>query len=177
MITSETSLPELAVLVSEELARHEISAVLTGGAAVTIWTNGRYTSYDLDFISPAAEKAIRSAMAGLGFIKRGKDYVHAKTKFFVEFPTGPLAVGQALATSADTFQLKKAGGSIRIISPTFSVMDRLAQYFYWNDRGALDQAVAVAVTNAIDWGRIEAWAKAEGVASQLAAVRLRFAKR
>lgn len=176
MIHDRTSLTELAGIVSSALQRHGIDAVLTGGGAVVIWTGQEGQSFDLDFVSPASDKKLRAVMGELGFDKRGKDYIHPGTKFFVEFPSGPLAVGQALANEGDSVTFKVGRRSIRVVSPTFCVMDRLAQYFHWNDRSALDQAVAVAEKHPVNFARIQSWATAEGMTGKLETFRRRLPK-
>lgn len=176
MIHGRTRLTELAGIVSSALHRHGIDAVLTGGGAVVVWTGHEGHSFDLDFISPAPDTELRAVMAALGFEKRGKDYIHPETKFFVEFPSGPLAVGQALAREGDSISIRCDRRTLRIISPTFCVMDRLAQYFHWKDRSALDQAAAVAEKHAVDLPRIKSWAIAEGMAGPFERVRHRLSK-
>ncbi len=41
-------------------------------------------------------------------------------------------------------------------------MDRLAGYFYWNDKQNLDQAIMIAKKHPIKMKEIESWSKAEG---------------
>ncbi len=53
MISLKTDLKELAYIVSDHLARHDIQTVLVGGAVISIYTNNEYQSYDLDFCSPS----------------------------------------------------------------------------------------------------------------------------
>jgi hypothetical protein len=46
-LTSTSTLPEVAVAVGAQLRRHGITAVLTGGACVSVYTDGSYVSKDL----------------------------------------------------------------------------------------------------------------------------------
>jgi len=50
MITEATTLIELAAIVSGTLEREGIVATLSGGAAVSIYSDNRYVSEDLDFV-------------------------------------------------------------------------------------------------------------------------------
>src|SRR6185312_4794522 len=86
---------ELAALICETLAKAGVMVTLTGGACVAIYSKGRYVSDDLDFIEegPVSRRMIREALTGLGFQERGRHFVHADAKYFVEFPNGPLMVG------------------------------------------------------------------------------------
>jgi len=52
-------------------------------------------------------------------------------------------------------------GPLRVVTPTQSIMDRLAAYVHWSDRQALDQAIMVARRQRIDWSALEAWARRE----------------
>lgn len=49
IICEKISLKEFAGYISEELRMRGIEAVLVGGACVTIYSENRYQSYDLDF--------------------------------------------------------------------------------------------------------------------------------
>lgn len=159
-ISSEMTLAEFAAYVASHLQTKGISAVLTGGAVVSIYTENRYMSYDADFISPADQKTISKAMQELGFEKRGKDFRHSQIKFFVEFPSGPLAVGSQLIEAEAELNFEEY--KLKLLSPTQSVMDRLAAYFHWNDLQCLDQAIWIAQKQPIQIHKIREWAKHEG---------------
>jgi hypothetical protein len=66
-INARTTLAELAALVSQALERAGITATLSGGAAVSLYTNNKYQSFDLDFVSSERVKLIGEAIAPLGF--------------------------------------------------------------------------------------------------------------
>jgi hypothetical protein len=66
-ITSSTSLEELAAIISQALEAVDILATLSGGAAVSIYTNNHYQSEDLDFVSSAAAGKLARAVETLGF--------------------------------------------------------------------------------------------------------------
>lgn len=159
-ISKNISIGEFAALVASHLESKGISTVLTGGAVVSIYTENRYMSYDADFISPADQKTITTAMEELGFEKHGKDFRHKQIDFFVEFPTGPLAIGNQLIQAEAELDIK--GYKLKLLSPTQSVMDRLAAYFHWNDLQCLDQAVSIALEQPVQIERIKEWAKDEG---------------
>lgn len=158
-ISKNLSIGEFAAIVASCLELKGISTVLTGGAVVSIYTENRYMSYDADFISPTDQKTIIKAMQDLGFEKHGKDFRHKETNFFVEFPTGPLAIGNKLIQAEAELDFK--GYKLRLLSPTQSVMDRLSAYFHWNDLQCLDQAVWVAANHPVEMNKVKAWAKQE----------------
>lgn len=96
-ITADTSLEEIAALVSSALQESEIDAVLGGGGA------------------------------------------------------------------EDTTYLETEWGRIRIITPTQSVMDRVAWFAHGNDAQSRAQAIMVASHQDIDWDAIYEWAYADGI--------------
>ena len=97
VISESTTIEEVAALVSESLSRAGITAVLSGGGAVQIYSNGLYVSRDLDFVSPAPVKEIARVVKALGFEPAsGRHFVHPTCPFTLEFPPWPLAVGHAL---------------------------------------------------------------------------------
>jgi hypothetical protein len=55
-----------------------------------------------------------------------------------------------------------AVGTLRMLSPTDCVKDRLAAFYHWNDRQALEQAVLVAKAQKINLSDIRRWSKKEG---------------
>ncbi len=159
-ISSKTTREQLAAIIVKKLAEHKIDAVLVGGSVVSIYTNNKYVSDDLDFISPADHSRIVKAMSELGFKSAGKDFVHDDTNYTVEFPTGPLAIGDDLPV-VPTGSLKVSGVTIKMFSPTQSVMDRLTWFYFSNDRQCLDQAVMIAQQQPVSLEDVEHWSQRE----------------
>lgn len=176
-ITESTTIEELAALVSTTLEAAGIEAVLSGGAVVSIYTSNEYESGDLDFISPASTNRIAEAMASLGFERKGRMFSHPRTRLFVEFPAGPLAIGDELIRATEAGEKRTSAGTIRLLTPTQCVMDRLAAYFHWNDLQSLDQAVMVASHHKINLSKLDAWAKREGASEKLGTFKKQVALR
>lgn len=164
-ISEETGIKEIAARVSQALADAGIDAVLSGGGAVTLYAENEYISADLDFITTERRIRIAPVVERLGFTPRGKDYVHAHSKYFIEFPSGPLAFGDRYVDSSETTSIETPFGTIRIITPTQCVMDRLAWYVHGNDKQALEQAIIVARRQEIDWDQVLEWAASEALDS------------
>jgi len=53
-------------------------------------------------------------------------------------------------------------GSLKLLSPTDCIKDRLAAYYHWDDPQSLEQALMVAKRCRIDLREIERWSKVEG---------------
>jgi hypothetical protein len=159
------SVAEVAAVVSEALESAGLDAVLSGGSVVTIYSENEYESLDLDFVTNERMKALITVMMSIGFKRMaGRHFEHPWTRYYVEFPTGPLSVGDHPVR--DTARLTTRVGNLRILTPTQCVMDRLAAFYYWHDRQGLDQAVMVARRHAVDRRAIEAWSGREGHAAE-----------
>ncbi|HMW47225.1 MAG TPA: nucleotidyltransferase, partial [Cellvibrionaceae bacterium] len=142
---SHTPIIELARIIAEHLQDQGIEVVLVGGLAVEIYTENIYLTKDIDVVNTnyASSRHLNTAMAQLGFAKKGRIYVNPTTDITVEFPTGPLSVGDELITRVTVAQL--ATGQIPILQVSDIVKDRLAAYFHWRDRQSLVQALAILV--------------------------------
>lgn len=153
---------ELAGYVASHLHKKGINVVLSGGACVSIYSHGKYVSRDLDFVNTGLVRRnrIRKAMEEIGFAEDRRYFEHPATDYLVEFPAGPLSVGEEPVKQIDEFQV--VTGTFKIISPTDCVKDRLAAYYHWQDRQSLEQASLVAATNDIDLDEIERWSEVEG---------------
>jgi hypothetical protein len=164
-ITSSTSLEELAAIISQALEAADILATLSGGTAVSIYTNNRYQSEDLDFVSSAAASKLVKAVETLGFVPTESQrlFDHPQTPWLLEFPAGPPAFGETIVNAAGVEAIETVVGPLRVITPAHCVMDRLAAFVHWNDRQCYDQAIWVAQSHVIDWEDLEGWSANEGM--------------
>lgn len=148
-------------MVCEAMKRHGIDVVLTGGAVVSIYTHNEYQSADLDFILQGIAKNVEPPMKELGFTRtQGRFFSHPDTSFTVEFPSGPLMVGERPVTDID--EMKTKAGCLRLLPPTECVMDRLSAYFHFRDPQALEQALLVAKAHPVKLSVVKKWSKDEG---------------
>lgn len=147
--------------VAAHLSGNGIDNVLVGGAVVSIYTDGLYESGDLDFIvSSIFTSRLPAVMEQIGFKKKGRHYAHPKCKhLFVEFPPGPLAIGED--TKLRPKESRHMGKVIKILSPTDCIKDRLASYVHFKSRETLDQAVLVAKKQPFKAAEIKRWCLAE----------------
>ena len=162
-LTSRSSLADVAVRVSETLARAGIRAVLTGGACATLYSEGKYQSYDLDFVlqSGTTARNLDEAMGTIGFRRVGNHYEHQRARFLVEFPAGPLGIGSDLDIRPVTYGIGKVG--VKALSATDSCRDRLAAFYHWNDRQSLATAVEISRRCRVNIGVIRRWSAQEGM--------------
>ena len=71
-IEKEASLVEVATIVSDALWTAGIAATLSGGGAVSIYTNNEYQSKDLDFVTAAMLEDLAPILNDLGFVHSGR---------------------------------------------------------------------------------------------------------
>ncbi len=169
MIDERTSLAELAAIVSEALENAGITATLSGGAAVSIYSDNRYQSVDLDFVTASLIDDLKKALEPLGFVHTGRPrlsvFEHPKTNWYLEFPPAPLSFGGTYIDPSDCARIDTGLGSVRVITPTHSVMDRLIAAAAWNEPQSLEQALLVTehCADRIDWQGLDEWVLREGI--------------
>jgi hypothetical protein len=153
---------ELGAFIQSQLREKGIEVILSGGAAVAIYSNNKYVSKDLDLINifGVNRRKIRDTMTAMGFYEEGRYFRHLDSRFFVEFPPGPLTIGEEHVKQI--VEKKLSTGILKVISPTDCVKDRLAAYYHWGDQQSLLQASLVAQGNKINIDEIKRWSLTEG---------------
>ncbi len=158
----EMNMKELGGFICESLMAKDIHVVLSGGSCVEIYSRGEYTSYDLDLINQYNEqfKKIHQTMYELGFREYNRYFVHNDTELFIEFPSGPLGVGDAPVE--EIAEIDTEAGVLRLLTPTDCIKDRLAAFYHWDDEQCLQQAIWVAQQNKFDLESVKKWSLSEG---------------
>lgn len=174
-LDKDITLKGFAMRVGKILKDAGIDAVLTGGAVVSIYTHNQYRSFDLDFITHSPLKDLKKAFEGTGFYREGRYFKHPETEFFIDFPAPPLSVGNEPVT--EFREMVSENQYLKLLTPTYCVMDRLAAYYHWNDPQALAQALMVARENEIDLERIEKWSREEGMGEKYGFFLLQYKKK
>jgi len=174
---ARSTLPDVAVAVSAALDGAGIRAVLTGGGIATIHTRGDYQSEDLDFILQSAptRQRLDEVLRSIGFERAGDHYNHKAARFFVEFPRGPLSIGRDLEIRP--VEIKVGRRKILGLSSTDSCRDRLAAFYFWNDRQSMDVAVQIALREKVDLGAVRRWSEREGMTAKCAEFEREFERR
>ena len=158
----DMSMQELGSYVCSSLEKQGIKTVLSGGSCVEIYSDGKYTTDDIDLVDRynIGHKKIKSVMLDLGFKEHNRYFVHSDTKWWIEFPRGPLGIG---ASAVKEIASKESEvGILRMLTPTDCVKDRLAAYYYWDDLQSLEQAVWVAKKNDCNLEAVKSWSESEG---------------
>ena len=156
---------ELWRYVAWHLEGEEIRSILVGGAVVAIYTEGLYRSGDLDMVpDEIGRQRLEAVLAGIGFEPtKSRYYKHpACPHLFLEFPRGPVEIGEQFPVVPDEIEVE--GRTLRLLSPTDSVKDRLAGYIHWKSRANFDQALLICgrQQGRVDLESVRAWCEAEG---------------
>lgn len=165
--------PEWSRCTEEELWRYVgwhiegagIRSVLVGGAVVAIYTEGLYRSGDLDLVPDDLARArLEETLAQIGFqATRSRYFKHpACPHLFLEFPRGPVEIGEQYPVVPAEIEVE--GRTLRLLSPTDCVKDRLAGYIHLKSRANFDQAVLVALRQSarVDLDGVREWCAREG---------------
>lgn len=163
-INAETPVEQVAALVSQALEAAGITATLSGGAAVTVYSANEYGSRDLDFVTSEALAAISAADSSRWVsiavaTTRGSSITRKVVRGVSTRPPSLWRNGVGPSGSAGAANRPWAATHCH---PHAHHHGPLA-YVHWKDGQSWDQAVIVAKRQHVNWPELEAWAQKEGV--------------
>ncbi len=156
------SIEQLAAIVSQKLQEHGIDSILVGGGYVSIYSHNRYQSYDLNFVTYEDMKKVTKALKELNFTKKKRYFQNSDCEYYIEFVSPPVTIGNE---PIHTYEYHKTSlGTIKMLTPTDSVKDRLASYYHWGDQQGLMQAITICqeIPEKVDLYEIKKWSIREG---------------
>jgi hypothetical protein len=160
-INRRSTIRSVAAQVSQALTNAGITAVLTGGGAVSVYSANKYQSHDIDFVTAASRRELSEVMAALGFVQgSGRHFEHPRTPLVIEFVAWPVTVGDEVIRKWAS--VRTPAGLLQILTPTQCIKDRLAAFFHWRDSQSLEQALLVAKSNRISLTDLARWSLTEG---------------
>jgi hypothetical protein len=80
--------------------------------------------------------------------------------FFIEFPSGPLGIGQDFRVRP--IWVRRRAARTLALSATDACRDRLAAFYHWSDRQSLAAAVAIATRHPLAFAKVKGWSRSEG---------------
>lgn len=168
---------ELWHYVAWHLEGEGIRSVLVGGAVVAIYTEGLYRSGDLDMVpDDLGRKRLAGALAKIGFEPTQSRYFKHPLcpHLFLEFPRGPVEIGEQYPVIPAEIVME--GRTLRLLSPTDSVKDRLAGYIHWKSRANFEQALLICrrQNGRVDLNAVSEWCVREGGTSAFEELVLRL---
>jgi hypothetical protein len=163
-IDAASTLREVAFAVCTALDGAGVTAVLTGAGAAVIFAPGVCQTDNLDFVvaAPPDGTSGDEALRGLGFRREGTAFRHEESGLTLGFPAGPLVAGGDLVRRWKT--LRESGHLLHVLAPADCCIDRLAGFLFWQDRGSLVQAAAVAGSRQqeVDLEAVRLWCGQQG---------------
>jgi len=148
---------------------------MTGGSAATYYAPRAYVSEDIDFVLTLVSCGGEEALAKLGYRRKHDFYIHPDSRFPVEFPPGPLAIGDDLVETWTT--IRRRGQLLHVLTPTDSCRDRLASFLSWKDFNGLEQALEVCRSQGpkVNLKQVREWCLRERKANEFELFRRRLA--
>ncbi len=138
--------------------------ILVGGTAVEFYTQGGYSTADIDMLSEGGPE-LAHRMIELGFKKLGKDFIHEKLKIYIEFP------GRSLGMMERFRLVNVEEMEFKIISVEDLIVDRLAAFKFW--KSAIDgiNVLLLLEMDDLDETHLEQRAQTERVLDALEALK------
>lgn len=124
----------IAILSREMTLRGERAPVVVGGEAVELYTQGSYTTGDIDIKSPRAATVL--ILKEWGFSKKGRTWFNKELDIYVDWVGASLEEGEEAEGRVTTIKVAK-GLEIRVISIEDLVIDRLNAAKWWGDVDSL----------------------------------------
>lgn len=151
-----------AARVSALLEKGGIEVVLTGGACVSVYTRNRYQSFDLDFVNirGVPSRQISKTLEAAAFKKEGRVFMHPDCPYAVDILSPPLSIGAEPVSRTE--EMIVGSNKFHLLTPSDSVKDRLAAFYYWNDQQALEQALMICLAKRVALAPIKKWSQGEG---------------
>ncbi len=156
---SGKTLEETWKIIPSHLQKNNIEAVLVGGGVATIYSQGKYMSGDIDFVMGwgNTHSQIKTPLESIGFTREGTIYRHPSTTFSLDFSNPPVDIGDN--NDPEIVEQEFNGQSIKILSPSECIKDRLNKFTHWNDESAMQAAVAVAKSVPYSITKVEQFCK------------------
>jgi hypothetical protein len=107
--------------------------IVVGGEALEIYTQGSYTTGDIDLKSP--KDALEKVLNQLGFTKEVKSWGHKDLDIYVEWVGSSLDEGEE--AESRTCMIAIGDKKIRVVSIEDLIIDRLNASKYWNDEDSV----------------------------------------
>lgn len=119
----------VAAIITKLLDAYHIKPIIVGGLSVEIYTDGNYTTRDIDFISPNYE-IVSEVLISLKFKKEGRHFYREDIEVAIEIPgdhlAGDMSKVRKLYLANDSY--------VYIISKEDIILDRLRAAVHWKSK-------------------------------------------
>lgn len=154
----------IAAALAQALRQVGQDPILVGGSAVEFYTQGAYSTNDIDMVAPGGPPLVK-VMEQLGFEKIGKDFFQPDLKVYVEFP------GRALGKGERFQEINMGDQKLKIISVEDLIVDRLAAFKFWQSAIDGTNAMLLLELENVDEERLDSQAQRAEVTDALQSVR------
>jgi hypothetical protein len=146
------------------LAPQRIEPILVGGCALEVYTDGGYTTADVDLALPSGPD-VDAAFADLGFTKRGRFWVRAELDLYFEAPAPAGLPGE----TAPRTELEVDGLRVVVIGVEDLLIDRLRAWVHWksDEDGRWAARLVALYAGELDWDYLRSRAVDAGEAYAL----------
>lgn len=124
----------IALLSKEIIGRGGMPPIVVGGEAVEIYTQGSYTTGDIDIKSP--KSLTEEILKEWHFTKTERCWVNKKLDIFIDWLGESLDEGEEAEKRVNTIEIAE-GLEIKVISIEDLVIDRLTAAKWWKDTDSL----------------------------------------
>jgi hypothetical protein len=122
----------VAALSKEMESRGAGRPIVVGGEALELYTQGSYTTGDIDL--KARRDTLISVLTGLGFVRVSRVWVQKEWDIWVDWAGAALDEGkEAERRAVEVMVSRKPELTVRVLSLEDLIVDRLAAAKYWND--------------------------------------------
>ena len=130
------------------LAVDGIEPILVGGCALEVYTDGGYSTGDVDLALPHDPK-VDAAFAELGFEKRGRFWIRPELDLLFEAPAPAGLPGE----TAPRTELEIDGLRVVVLGVEDLLIDRLRAWVHWNsdEDGRWAARLAALYADELDW--------------------------
>ncbi len=124
----------IALLSAEMSNRGAESPIVVGGEAVELYTQGRYTTGDIDL--KGRKEILEAILMEWDFVKQGRIWVSKDYGIYIDWLGGSLDEGAEAESRTNIIALDD-DNEIRVVSMEDLIIDRLCAAKYWNDQDSL----------------------------------------
>ncbi len=115
-----------ASIITKMLEKHNIKPIIVGGLSVEIYTQGDYSTRDIDFVSDGFS-IIEKLLLSLDFIKDGRHFYRKDIEIAIEIPDNTLEGDINKVAKVNT----EDGLYVYLISLEDIIVDRLRATIHW----------------------------------------------
>lgn len=124
----------MALFSREVVRRGGKQPIIVGGQAVEIYTQGSYTTGDIDIKSP--RELTEAILTEWGFVKAGRPWLNKELDLYIDWLGSSLDEGEEAERRASIIEVTDQL-DIRVISIEDLIIDRLGAFKWWGDTDSL----------------------------------------